>query len=201
MYRQIWLSLMALGLLMASGGADSYAQFGGRGGIGGIFGGPARGGRGERGAQKDSTRVDRPIPPAIDSYEQTEHRLMLMQVDLHLTPDQQQPWQGFAEKVLVYARDLSHERAAAGMPVSAGTSVDGLQHIAETTDLARQRLSELEDIRAAANSLYKSLSPDQKQIADTRIMTIIAPHPTSPPGGADGNKSTDAGSDSTRLHQ
>jgi hypothetical protein len=198
MHRQIWLVLLALGvLLLAGGGSESYAQFGGRSG-GGIFGGPSRGGRGERGAQKDSNQVDRPIPQEIDSYEQTEHRLLLMEVDLRLAPEQQKSWQAFADKVLAYARDLSHERVLAGMPVSAATSIGGLQQIEQTTDLARQRLSELEEIRAAANSLYKTLSPDQKQVADARIVAIIAPHPTSPAVGADRGKSSDTGSDGTK---
>jgi hypothetical protein len=124
---------------------------------------------------------------------------MLMEVDLRLEPAQQAPWQVFAEKVLAYARDLSHERVLAGIPVSAGTSIGGLQHIEQTTDLARHRVSELEDIRTAANSLYKTLSPEQRQIADTRIVTIIAPHVNLPADGADGSKSSEPGSGSTKA--
>ena len=194
MVRRVLVALAATAVLLAIGGTESHAQFGGRGGIGG----PSRGGRGERGAQKDSTHVDRPIPQDADSYEQTEHRLMLMEVDLRLEPAQKGPWQAFAEKVLAYARDLSHERVLAGIPVSAGTSIGGLQHIEQTTDLARHRVSELEEIRTAANPLYKTFSPDQRQIADRRIVTIIAPHPSLPAGGDDSTKPSDPGSGSAR---
>jgi len=198
MVRRVLVALAAATVLLAIGNTESYAQFGGRSGIGSIFGGSSRGGRGERGAQKDSTHVDRPIPQDADSYEQTEHRLMLMEVDLRLEPAQKGPWQAFAEKVLAYARDLSHERVLAGIPVSAGTSIGGLQHIEQTTDLARHRVSELEEIRTAANSRYKTFSPDQRQIADRRIVTIIAPHPSLPAGGDDSTKPSDPGSGSAR---
>ncbi len=198
MVRRVLVTLAVAAVLLAIGGKASYAQFGSRSGLGGIFGGSSRGGRGERGAQKDSTHVDRPIPQDADSYEQTEHRLMLMQVDLRLEPAQKGPWQAFAEKVLAYARDLSHERVLASIPVSTGTSIGGLQHIEQTTDLARHRVSELEDIRTAASTLYKTFSPDQRQIADTRIVTIIAPHPSLPAGGDDGSKSSEPGSGSAR---
>jgi hypothetical protein len=200
MVRRVLVALAAAAVLLAIASTESYAQFGGRNGIGGIFGGSSRGGRGERngGAQKDAARVDHPIPQDADSYEQTEHRLMLMEVDLRLEPAQKGPWQAFAEKVLAYARDLSHERVLAGIPVSAGTSIGGLQHIEQTTDLARHRVSELEEIRTAANSLYKTFSPDQRQIADRRIVTIIAPHPSLPAGGDDSSKSSEPGSGSAR---
>jgi hypothetical protein len=71
--------------------------------------------------------------------------------------------------------------------VSEGTAISGLQHIDQTTDIARHRVSELEDIRVTANLLYKTFSPDQKRIADRRIVTIIAPRQAAPAGG--GNNS------------
>ena len=76
-----------------------------------------------------------------------------------------------------------------------GFKVDSIE---QTTDLARHRVSELEEIRTAANSLYKTFSPDQRQIADRRIATIIAPHPSLPAGGDDSTKPSDPGSGSAR---
>ena len=81
----------------------------------------------------------------------------------------------FAGKVREYAGELSRERAQAAVPRSEGTTVNGLQHIQHLTDAARTRLSDLQEIRAAADELYATLSPDQKKIADTRIVTMIAP--------------------------
>jgi hypothetical protein len=201
MVRRAWVLFFTVGIVFAISGTHSFAQIGGRGGIGGIFGGAQRGGRGERGAgtQNEANRVERPIQPDPNSYEQTEHRLLLLEAELHLNPDQQKPWQAFAQKVLAYASDLSHERVLAGIPVSEGTAVSGLQHIDQATDSARHRVSELEDIRAAANSLYKTFLPDQKKIADTRIVTIIAPRLSVPTGGDVTNNSSDPGFGGTKA--
>jgi hypothetical protein len=49
------------------------------------------------------------------------------------------------------------------------------------TVIARNRVSELEEIGSAAKALYATLSPDQKKIADKEILTIIAP--SGPIGG------------------
>ena len=81
-----------VGLIIVIEVPNSFAQFGGRGGLGGIFGGTSRGARGN--TQNNGNSVTRPIP---DSYEQTEHRLALMEADLHLTPQQREPWQTFTE--------------------------------------------------------------------------------------------------------
>jgi len=176
MRKSAWVLIIAAGLMIATE-SSSFAQFGGRG-SGGLFGG-SRNPRGN--TQNNPNNASRLIP---DSYEQTEHRLALMEADLQLTSQQKEPWQAFADKVRAYASDVSRERARAGIPPSEGTSVSGLQHIGLVTDGARIRLNELEDIRTAANALYSTLSPDQKKIADARMVSLI----TSPSGmtGGDG---------------
>jgi hypothetical protein len=191
MVKSAWVLVVAVGLIVAVGIPNSFAQFGGRGGLGGIFGGTSRGGRGN--TQNSGNSVARPIP---DSYEQTEHRLALMEADLHLTPQQRESWQGFADKVRAYASDLSRERARTGIPASEGITISGLQHIDLITDGARIRLNELEDIRTAANALYATLSPDQKKIADTRMVTLITP-PSGLTGG-DGSRNVSGLGSTTR---
>lgn len=176
MTKIVWVWVITIGLVLAVGESTSFAQFGGRGGI---FGGTPRRGRGED-AQTHQSRVANPAP---DSYQQTEHNLMLLEVELHLTAAQQGPWQSFEQKVLAYANDLSRERARIGVPVTEGTALTGLQLIDRATDDARSRLAELEDIRSTANTLYAALSADQKNIADTRIAAIIAPRPLVSAGG------------------
>ena len=170
MRKSAWVLIIAAGLMIATE-SSSFAQFGGRG-SGGLFGG-SRNPQGN--TQNNPNNVSRLSP---DSYEQTEHRLALMETDLQLTSQQKEPWQAFADKVRAYASDVSRERARAGIPPSEGTSVSGLQHIGLVTDGARIRLNELEDIRTAANALYSTLSPDQKKTADARMVTLI----TSPSG-------------------
>ena len=170
--------IITAGLMIATE-SSSFAQLGGRG-LGGLFGGSSRGPRGN--TQNNPNNVSRPIP---DSYEQTEHRLALMEMALQLTSQQKEPWQAFANKVRAYASDVSREHARAGIPPPEGTSISGLQHIDLVADGARIRLNELEDIRTAANALYTTLSPDQKKIADARMVSLITP-----PSGMTGGEGT-----------
>jgi LTXXQ motif family protein len=170
MLKRAWVLIIAAGLAIATE-SSSFAQFGGRG-SGGLFGG-SRNSRGN--TQNNPNNLSRPV---LDSYEQTEHRLALMEMDLQLTSQQKETWQAFANKVRAYASDISRERARAGIPPSEGTSIGGLQHIDLVTDGARIRLNELEDMRTAANALYATFSPDQKKIADARMISLI----TSPSG-------------------
>jgi hypothetical protein len=166
MVKSVRVLFITIGFIIAIWEPSAFAQFGGRG-MGGIFGGPSRAPRGNTQSGTNSA-PPRPIP---DSYEQTEHRLALMEMELHLTTQQLEPWQAFANKVRAYASDLSRERARTG--ISEDTSISGLQHIDLITDGARIRLNELEDIRTTASALYATLSPDQKKIADARMVTLI----------------------------
>jgi hypothetical protein len=168
MVKNVPVLLITVGFMIAIWEPSAFAQFGGRG-MGGIFGGPSRAPRGNTQSGTNSA-PPRPIP---DSYEQTEHRLALMEMELHLTTQQLEPWQAFANKVRAYASDLSREHARAGIPPSDSTPISGLQHIDLITDGARIRLNELEDIRTTASALYATLSPDQKKIADARMVTLI----------------------------
>jgi hypothetical protein len=187
MVKNAWVLVITVGLIIAVGESNGFAQFGGRG-MGGIFGGTSRGGRGN--IQNRENSAPRLTP---DSYEQTEHGLAVMEVDLRLTPQQKEVWQSFADKVRVYASDLSRERARAGIPLSEGTPISGLQHIDAVIDSARIRVKELEDIRGAAGTLYATLTPDQQKIADARMITLITP-PGVPTGGTGNSNFSGLGS-------
>ncbi len=171
MSRRFAFPLIVIALIFLSGETASFAQFGGRGGFGGIFGGPSRSRRGAN-TPNQGRPSDQLVP---DLYDQTEHQLTLMEVDLQLSPDQQEPWHTFAQKVRTYAADLSRERARMGLPLSEGTAVSGLRQIDELIDSQRNRTTELEEIRTAANTLYATFSSDQKKIADTRMHSIFSP--------------------------
>ncbi len=192
MVKRTWILLITVGFIMAIGEPNAVAQFGGRG-MGGIFGGPSRPPRGNT-----QNSVSSPPPRLVpDSYEQTEHRLALMEMDLHLTTQQKEPWQVFANKVRAYASDLSREHARAGIPPSDSTPISGLQHIDLITDGARIRVNELEDIRTAADALYATLSPDQKKVADARMITLIM----TPSGATAGDVSNYSGLGSSTRSQ
>ena len=172
--KSAWVLVIAVALIAAIEVPNGFAKFSGREILDNILNGMSRGRSGDN-AQKKKSRVDRPTP---DSYEQTEHELALLEAALQLQSQQKEPWQLFAGKVSDYAGELSRERARIGVPAYDGAATGGLQHLKQLTDLARTRLNELEEIRSAANKLYAILSPDQKKIADSRIVTMIAPLPT-----------------------
>jgi hypothetical protein len=73
------------------------------------------------------------------------------------------------------ASDIARERNRG----RANAQSDPVQRIDHSVDVARDRLTALEDIASAAKTLYASLSPDQKSAANPRLATII---PMSPDG-------------------
>jgi hypothetical protein len=170
--------VIVLTLALALVATDSLAQLGGSG----------FGGRGSRGMNRGdaATRSGGPVRPVQSEeslYDQAEYRLSLLEEDLHLQPEQRKAWQSFADKVRAYAGDLARERTR----LTVSSSALGLQHIDHAVDIARNRLTALEEISAAAKALYASLSPEQKTLADTRIVSIVAPRPFT--AGAPGNAS------------
>jgi hypothetical protein len=59
---------------------------------------------------------------------------------------------------------------------------------------------ELEDIRAAASTLYATLSPDQQKIADARIVPLITPSSALTGGNGSSNFSSGHGSTTRTQH-
>ena len=181
-------------LAIAFAATDTFAQFGGRGGTGGMMGGSRGGGNRDQSNNHDS-RNNRSAQPAVDSYEQTEYRLSLMEEDLHLQPDQRLLWDSFANKVRAYASDLARARARAMTPPSAdGGAAGGVQFVEQTADEARNRATALDDIAIAAKSLYSGLAPNQKVLADARIVTLVAPQSRASPGADNVSNLPDLGS-------
>jgi hypothetical protein len=175
---RLFAILATLALLL--GAVDSHAQFGSKG----IFGG-SRGGNKDQSKSQDNSR---PGQQGSESYEQTEYRLSLLEEDLHLQSAQRASWESFAGKVRAYASDLARERARAMTASSSGgNSISGVQHIEEAADTARNHATALDDVAAAAKALYAGLTPDQKMLADVRIVTILAPPPRPGPPGSGSN--------------
>jgi hypothetical protein len=189
----VWLTTLAL----AFGAADTFAQFGSRGGMGGMGGmsGGSRGGHGNSGGNSDKTNRQPQVDP--NSYEQIEYRLSLLEEDLKLQQGQVAAWNTFADRVRAYAGDLAREHARAMTVSSTGsTAVGGIEHIEQAADSARNRATALDDIGAAAKTLYAGLTPDQKMLADARIVTFVAPPPRVTPGSDSGSNLPDLGSSS-----
>jgi len=138
--------LAALALAAAS---DASAQGRGRG---------ARGG-----AEKSGQARDLKVDPLEETIEE-------LRVDLKLAPEQQPAWDSYVDKVRALVLDIARERArAADLAKERGA----LKRIDHTVDVARDRLTALEDIAAAAKTLYGKLTPDQQRIADPRLAALV----------------------------
>lgn len=159
-----------LAATVAFSAPDLLAQFpGGKSGSSGrMRGGAAAGG------------IQAPRPSADGSIvELVEFRLNLLEEDLRLTATQQRLWDPYAERVRALAADIARERT----PSTSIAPPTAMQQMNRAIDIARNRLTALEDVGAAAKVFYDGLSPEQKMLADSRFATIIQPITGSAPQG------------------
>jgi len=82
---------------------------------------------------------------------------------LKITPEQEAAWQAYEDRLRALMADMSTRPAA---PPENQTA---LQKIDRTVDIARDRLTAMEDIAVAAKALYAKLSSEQKTVADKRL--------------------------------
>jgi periplasmic protein CpxP/Spy len=144
---------------------DATAQLGGGfPGGGGMRGGMRGGGSRERNPTREG---ERPIQP--NTVDDIEDRLGLLEDDLQLTAAQQTAWQRYADRVKALASDIARERGRSEL-AEKQTVVQQIDH---AVDIARNRLTALEDIAAAAKSLYGTLAPEQQTRADPRLANIV----------------------------
>ncbi len=172
-----WNPFVALAILACFLTFEASAQFGGAfGGTRPGRGGAARGGE-TQGAPRES-RNERPVvAPDVNSPEQIDYRLSLLQEDLKLVGEQNAVWHRFAGNAHAYVGDIARERSRGGGSPAVSAPPVGLQHIAAAVDGARNRLAALEEVESAAKALYLTLNPTQRMLADMRIPAIIAPRP------------------------
>jgi hypothetical protein len=152
----------AVGIIVSLASFDSPAQFGG--------GTPSGGMRGNRSRPDGASREQRP-PVQDNSPEQIEDRLGLLKEDLQLRPDQRAAWQACADKIKAYASDLGREQSSA---LTSASSLNSIQQIDRAVDVARNRLTALEDISVTTKTLYGTLSAQQKSIVDPRLANIVS---------------------------
>ena len=87
--------------------------------------------------------------------------------DLKLTAQQEPAWQVYEDRLRALAGDVARERR---QPAAA---VGLLQRIDRAVDVARDRLTAVEDIALAAKALYSKLTPQQQELADPRLANLI----------------------------
>jgi hypothetical protein len=93
-----------------------------------------------------------------------QYRLETLEEDLRLLPEQRSAWLAYRERVLKMAEDAQRTaRTALGGEMAAPKRLDQL------ADIARDRLTAIEDIGDAGKHLYAMLTPAQKAVADRRM--------------------------------
>ena len=136
--------------LLAAAPAVAFAQMGGR----------RRGDKGGAGAAKGGGA------PQINPLEAT---LGEFETDLKLTADQQKTWDAYADGVRALQRDIARDRA----PRASNAQLDLAKRLDRAADVARDRLTAVEDIVDSAKGLLKTLTPEQRTMADPRLANLI----------------------------
>lgn len=107
---------------------------------------------------------------------QLQSELTETAMQLRLTPVQEYVWDVYQGRVSTLMSDLLRP---------AGTTIgssNALQQIGTTVDVARDRLTALEDMADAATVLYASLDQRQRVVADRRLALTVPTRYSPPPG-------------------
>jgi periplasmic protein CpxP/Spy len=117
-------------------------------------------------AAEDQTQSKQRDPA---KYVQT--RLAKLKSALDIKPEQEAQWSAFADTVMQQVDQMKAAHQQRGnMPATAPERID--RQIA----MIKQRAASFETIGEAAKGLYASLSPDQQQIADKRLLRWHGQH-------------------------
>lgn len=128
------------------------------------LGGGKRGNRGDRDPGQKSGVQE---PSRVNSL---EIALEELHEDLKLGPGQEAAWQTYARQVRALAGDIARQTGAR----QSTAQMTLLQRIDGTVDVARDRLTAVEDIAQSAKALYAMLAPEQKAAADPRLANLVS---------------------------
>lgn len=113
-------------------------------------------------------RADEPANTAPVAAAATPRPLEGLRNDLALTPQQLPLWQAYAGRLDAYTQLHYRERPAPPAGTEAAT-----KQLARLVDQQQNRLAALEDIERAAADLYALLTPEQRKLADQRLMSTL----------------------------
>jgi hypothetical protein len=160
------ISIAIAALTIALAGVEACAQYpgGGQSGGRGIPGG-AGSTPGIRSSQ--DRRGERPPDTPVSLIGEVEMQLDRLEEDLRITAAQQAAWDAYARKVIRLADDVARARFAARATQEAPATA--LQQFDRLADVARNRLTAVDEIANAGRALYAVLTPEQKALADRRL--------------------------------
>jgi hypothetical protein len=100
-----------------------------------------------------------------------DRRIADLHARLHITPQQSQQWDQFAQVMRDNARGLDDMYKARASKISGMSAVDNMQSYA---DIEQHRAQDVEKLVPAFQTLYASLSDQQKKTADQLFRTYTA---------------------------
>ena len=95
-------------------------------------------------------------------------RMSQLEEDLQITAAQMPLWKTYRTRVMDMLEDTKRGPRISASETTAPKRFDAL------ADMARNRLTAVEDIAEAGKALYASLTPTQKEIADRRLALPLA---------------------------
>jgi hypothetical protein len=153
-----WLVVVAACLVAAVAAAQAPGPGGG-----GRPAGAAGPGRSGASAGRDESRIAN-----ANYFELANLRIAQLEEDLNLRTDQLRAWNVYRERLQRMLEDLRRGVRVSANETTAPKQLDGL------ADIARNRLTAVEDIVDAGKALYAVLTPEQKAIADRRLVLPLA---------------------------
>jgi hypothetical protein len=158
-YRSVLACLAAL-LFAATASAQSPGPSGG----GRPTGAAGPGGRSiSSGARDGESRLAN-----ANFFELVALRIAQLEEDLNLTNSQLPAWNLYKDRLTRMLDDLRRGARTMASETTAPKRLDGL------ADIARNRLTAVEDIVDAGKALYAVLTPEQKAVADRRLALPLA---------------------------
>ena len=110
----------------------------------------------------DARTVNASLPELVNI------RLSQLEEDLQITTAQMPLWKTYRSRVMEMLEDTKRGARVSASETTAPKRFDAL------ADMARNRLTAVEDIVDAGKALYASLSPAQKEVADRRLALPLA---------------------------
>lgn len=116
----------------------------------------------------DAMRNNEARMAGANYFELVTLRIAQLEEDLNLAPAQLPAWNTYKERL---TRMLDDQRRGARVSASETTAPKQLDGLA---DIARNRLTAVEDIVDAGKAMYAVLTPEQKAVADRKLVLPLA---------------------------
>jgi small-conductance mechanosensitive channel len=103
------------------------------------------------------------MPTAAQINGRVEQHIAQQKAEFHITAAQEPQWEQFAQVMRDNSRDISRSFEQRGSRLSSMNAAENMQSYA---DMAQQHAQDMQKLAAAFQTLYSSLSDDQKKAAD-----------------------------------